>query len=181
VSLGAATSRRILLGAGAAVSVGGFALTGHTQALEPPGAMPLAAAAHALIAGFWVVAPLTLQPVRPLLTGELLGRLQRFSTIATIAIPLLVVLGLWLAWILAGGWDRLVGTAYGQLLLLKLAAALAALGIGAFNRQYVTALVGVHPDRGRRLLGRTLAIETVLFATAILAVSAATTLTGAGE
>ena len=181
VGLGALTNRRTLLALGAVVTVGGFALTGHTQALANPGVMPWAASLHALIGGFWIVAPLTLWPATSLGNDELLRRLHRFSAVAVAAIPVLLGLGVWLAWTLARGWDGLIGSAYGQLLLVKLAAGLAAMGMGAINKQYLTAKVADQPERGRRWLRYALAIETALFAAAIVAVSAATTLTGAGE
>jgi len=178
--LGAGTARRSLLALGAMVISAGFGLTGHTQGLEDPGLMPLAVSLHTLIGGFWIVAPMTLRPSQGLGDAELLARLQRFSTLAVLAIPALVVLGLWLAWILAQGWVGLFGSAYGQLLLVKLAAALAAMAMGAINQKILTARVRTDPGRGRRWLGRTLAIETALFVMVVLVVSAATTLTGAG-
>lgn len=181
VVLGALLNRRTLLGLGAVLAAGGFALTGHTQALEDPGVMPWTASLHALIGGFWVIAPLTLWPAASLSDDELLARLRRFSTAAVIAIPVLLGLGVWLAWTLARGWDGLIGSAYGQLLLVKLAAGLAALGMGAINKQFLTAKVAENPERGRRWLRYALAAETALFAAAVVAVSAATTLTGAGE
>ena len=63
----------------------------------------MAVAAHAFIAGFWVVAPITLHPTARLGDDVLLARLKRFSVIAMAAIPLLLFLGVWLAFVLAGG------------------------------------------------------------------------------
>lgn len=171
-------SRLFALG-GAVILSAGFALTGHTQGLSDPGLAPAAVAAHALIAAFWIVAPLTLYPAATLETDVLHRRLKRFSAFAIIAMPVLFALGLWLAWRLAGGFTPLLTTPYGQLLLLKLAAATGALGLGAINQRWITAAVAADPPRGRRWLRRSLTAETILFAIAVLAVSAATTLTGA--
>lgn len=179
--IGAATRNRAFLGAGAIIAAAGFALTGHTQALESPGAMPAAASVHALIGGYWAVAPLTLWPALALDGPQLLARLNRFSAIAVLAIPVLLALGVWLALSLARGWNGLLATAYGQLLLVKLAAGLAAMGIGALNKLYLTARVAERPEQGRLWLGRALRAEAILLATAIIAVSAATSLTGAAE
>ena len=55
---------------------------------------------------------------------QLVDRLRRFSAIAIAAIPVLVILGFWLAWVLAGGVKGLFETNYGRLLLLKLAVSL---------------------------------------------------------
>jgi putative copper export protein len=139
------------------------------------------AASHVFIAGFWVAAPITLYPATKIDDALLLRRLKRFSAIATAAVPVLILLGVWLAWILAGGFEPLVGSVYGQLLLLKLAVGVTAMGMGALNKQIVTGRIAAEPAKGRRWLRRTLAVETALFAAAILAVSAATTVAGPGE
>jgi len=172
---------RILAGIGAAILAVGFGLTGHSQGLTNPGVAPMAVATHAFIAGFWVVAPITLHPTTSLGDDVLLARLKRFSVIAMAAIPLLLFLGVWLAFVLAGGFTPLFGSIYGGLLLAKLAAGLIAMAMGALNKQVVTRHIERDPAKGRRWLRLTLAFEAILFATAILAVSAATTVAGPGE
>ncbi len=181
VVAGFVLSQRVITATGALVTASGFALTGHTQALADPGIAPFAVGLHTALAGFWITAPLTLVPRTATSSDLLLTRLQRFSAVAVLAIPLLIIVGVWLAWTLAGGLEGLLQTAYGQLLLVKLAAAAGALSLGAFNQRIVTAKVRDDPPVGRRWLQRTLVIESSLFAAAILAISAATTLTGAGE
>ena len=109
------------------------------------------------------------------------ARLVAFSRIAVAAIPILAALGVWLAWRIAGGIGPLLTSTYGRLMLLKLAAALAAMALGAFNQQVITARVLSEPQIGRRWLSRTLTAETALFLLAIIAVSAATTIAGPGE
>jgi putative copper export protein len=172
---------RLLAGIGAFVLAIGFGLTGHTHGLTEPGLAPILVAVHVLIAGFWVTAPITLYPAASLGDDVLLMRLKRFSAIAITAIPLLILLGAWLAWVLAGGFEPLIGSTYGLLLLFKLAVGVTAMGMGALNKQIVTARIKTEPAKGRRWLRRTLAVETILFAAAVLAVSAATTIAGPGE
>jgi putative copper export protein len=164
---------------GALAMAGSFALTGHTQGLDNPGLMPVVAALHVLIAGFWVAAPLTLFPATALPDKLLVERLKRFSAIAVAAIPVLVVLGAWLAWVLAGGPKGLFGSTYGRLLLLKLAVSLVAVGMGALNARVVTRQVVDHLPRGRLWLGWTLRVEAAVFISAVLIVSIATTYAGA--
>jgi putative copper export protein len=164
---------------GALAMAGSFALTGHTQSLESPGLMPIAAALHVLIAGFWVAAPLTLFPAAGLPDALLAERLKRFSTIAVAAVPVLLVLGGWLAWVLAGGPKGLFGSLYGRLLLGKLAVSLVAVAMGALNHEVVARQVASQPARGRLWLGWTLRIEAAVFIIAVLLVSAATTFAGA--
>ena len=172
---------RILAGIGAASLAAGFGLTGHSQGLADPGLAPMAVATHAFIAGFWVVAPITLYPAARLDDAVLLARLKRFSVIAMAAIPLLVLLGVWLAFVLSGGVAPLLGSIYCWLLLAKLAVGLIAMAMGALNKQVVTTRIEQDPAKGRRWLRLTLDFEAILFASAILAVSAATTIGGPGE
>lgn len=172
---------RVFAAVGAIAISAGFGVTGHTQGLTEPGLAPLVAATHVLIAGFWVAAPLSLYPFEALNKAQLLVRLQRFSTVAIAAIPILIGLGLWLAWLLTGTSHRLFGTTYGLLLLAKLAVAMIAVAIGALNKQVVTAKIAEDEPTGRRWLRRTLIIEAALFITAIIAISAATTVGGPSE
>lgn len=141
----------------------------------------MAVAVHAFIAGFWVVAPITLHPAARLSDDLLLARLKRFSLIAMAAIPLLILLGVWLVFVLAGGVTPLLGSIYGWLLLTKLAAGVTAMAVGALNKQVVTTRIERDSAKGRRWLRLTLTFEAVLFAAAILTVSAATTIAGPGN
>jgi putative copper export protein len=171
----------VLAPVGAVAMSASFGLTGHTQGLDNPGLMPIAAAVHVLIAGFWLAAPLSLWPRRALADALLARRLRQFSAIALAAIPILVILGVSLAWTLARGRDGLLHTAYGALLLLKLAASLVAIVVGAINHKFVARLVTTEPEGGRKWLASTLSIEAVMFVAAVLIVSAATTFTGPAE
>ncbi|MBL8550964.1 MAG: CopD family protein [Hyphomonadaceae bacterium] len=156
----------------------GFALTGHTQALEPPGLAPWAAGLHVLIAAFWIAAPVTLWPGASLSDANVLARTERFSRLALFSIPVLFALGLWLAVLLAGSISALLTSSYGQLLTAKLVVAGAALGLGAYNKQVVTRKLRETPTSGRRALTTTLSFDALLFAGALILVGAATTLTG---
>jgi putative copper resistance protein D len=164
---------------GAVAASLGFAFTGHTQGLADPGLAPWALAAHVLIAGFWIAAPLNLFPADQLDDATLAVRLRRFSAIAVAAIPLLVVLGVWLALILSGSVEALLTTAYGKLLLGKLAIGLAGMAIGALNKQILTRRLLASPPEARRWLKASLRAEAALFLGAVVLISAATTFTGA--
>ena len=156
----------------------GFALTGHTQALEPPGLAPWAVGMHMLIAAFWVAAPITLWPSAELSDATVTARAEQFSRFALFMIPVLFALGLWLAIRLAGSANALISSLYGQLLLAKLAGATAALALGAYNKQIVTRLLREAPRRGRRSLSVTLSVDALLFAAVLILVGVATTFTG---
>ncbi len=167
---------RVVAGLGAAALSVGFGLTGHAQGLTDPGLAPIMVAAHVFIAGFWVAAPISLYPGSTLDSARLTSRLHRFSTIAVAAIPVLIALGIWLAWMLTEGGEKLLVTTYGLLLLAKLAIGVIAIGVGALNKQVITAKVAADPPTGKRWLRVALLCEATLFAAAIIAVSAATTI-----
>jgi len=169
---------KIAAGIGAVALAASFGLTGHSQALESPGLAPWAAGFHVLIAAFWIVGPLTLWPVRNLDDTTLNARVTRFSNVAIAAVPLLFLVGLWLALLLAGGWTPLLTSLYGQLLLAKLGAASFALALGAYNKMIVTTRLRTTPEAGRRALKLTLGLDAVLFLITLCAIAAATSLTG---
>ena len=63
--------------------------------------------------------------------------LQRFSPIAGVGVAVLVSAGLYLVWRFVGSWANLVSTAYGIMVLAKLAMLGAALTLARLNLQYV--------------------------------------------
>ncbi|MAP93439.1 MAG: hypothetical protein CMK07_00660 [Ponticaulis sp.] len=156
----------------------GFALTGHVQGRGGELLPLMAVGVHILIAGFWLVAPLVLWPVRSCGPPDIIDRMERFSNWALWSVPFLFVTGLWLAFYLAGSASQLVGTFYGRLLVLKLALAVLALGIGAANKVFVTQKLKAEPEVGRRWLRYALMCDVALFTGILLAISSATTLTG---
>jgi putative copper resistance protein D len=158
-----------------------FALTGHSQAIETPGLVPWAAGLHVLIAAFWVVAPFTLWPRPTTPEAILAARLQRFSSLAIWVIPALFLLGIWLAWRLAGGIPALFSQTYGQLLVAKFFAVLIALGMGALNKLKLTRTIANGHAGGRGALKQTLLVELTVFAVALILVGLASTVTGPPE
>jgi copper resistance protein D len=156
----------------------GFALTGHTQALESPSLAPWGVGLHALIAAFWIAAPITLWPRANLSDEAVLSRTERFSRLALVLVPVLFVIGVWLAVLLAGSVEAVFSSLYGQLLLAKLGAASAALALGAYNKQIVARKLRQAPAEGRRALTLTLTFDMALFASALILVGVATSFTG---
>ncbi|HYG89377.1 MAG TPA: CopD family protein [Azospirillum sp.] len=123
--------------AGAVMVAGSFALTGHTA---PHGADWLRALLvfHLLAAAFWIgafgpLAAATRHPDR----GGVARLMTRFSVIATGLVPALVAAGLVMGWHLVGGWAALATTAYGLVLLAKVAAVAAMLGLAALNKMRI--------------------------------------------
>lgn len=170
--------RTALSAVAACLVAASFALTGHGQALNDPGFVPLIVGGHVLLAGFWVGALWILWPTPFLPDSFVSARAERFGVIAVIAIPALVVGGAVLALRLGGGLGGLWTSTYGQALAVKAAAVIAALGVGASNKLRVTPMLKSRPDVGRPALRRALMADAALFATALLAIASATTLFG---
>ncbi len=178
---GAVLRSRWLAGAGGFAMAASFALTGHSLGAEPTWLIRPGLAAHVLIAGFWLAAPATLFPAGEHGNASLPERLERFSRVAVVAIPALAALGLFLGWRIAGGWQPLLTTAYGWLILSKLGLTALAMALGAINKFHLTSLVRREPQRGMRLLALVLRIEAALFVAALATVSLATTILPPGE
>ncbi|MEO1020187.1 MAG: CopD family protein [Pseudomonadota bacterium] len=178
--LGAALNMRTSLIVGAILVFVGAGLGGHTHGLDTPGISPILVSVHVAIAAFWVTAPFVLWPRAANTDLEVVNDTDRFSRVAVWCVPLLFLSGIWLAFRLVGSFDILIGETYGRLLLLKLLLACCALAIGAFNKFRVTQMMKSRVDQARVILKRALALDYVLFAGILLAVSAATTLTGPG-
>ena len=128
-------------------------------------AMIAAYACHVLAAATWVggLPPLWFALRDP---GEASWRaLRRFSTLATVAVVVLVAAGTANAWFRLSYPGALLTTSYGHVLLAKLALTTAMLVLAAFNR------VAVASRRGFGWIRRSVAVELGL-GVAILAVAA---------
>jgi len=176
------TSRRIdwLAARGQAALLGLAALgllgaSGHAAAVEPGTAVAIAVdGLHLVAAGLWAGA---LLPVAALMSAAseergaeirphaVLGA-RRFSRLALLAVLALLVSGAWNTITHVGNVAGLLGTAYGRLLLVKLALLPAILGLAAVNRRrFLPALAGEATTVGRpalRRLARTMTIEATL-------------------
>ncbi|WP_307827880.1 CopD family protein [Nocardioides sp. SYSU D00038] len=123
--------------AAAAVATCAPALTGHTRAATPEVLAIVADMLHLLAGATWFGGLVALALVLPALAdrGPLGGEvLARFSTVAAALLAALVVTGVLLGWRIVESWSNLVETGYGRLLLVKVAAALVAVGLAAYNR-----------------------------------------------
>ena len=93
--------------------------------------------------------------------------LARFSTLAGGVLLAVAATGSFLAWRILGSWSGFVDTAYGRLLLVKIAIAVLVAGLGGWNRwrtlPAVRSAVGfADRERAAGLLTRTVRIEAVL-------------------
>lgn len=154
---GCALSAAALLGAGLAL-----ALSGHASAASPQWLMRPAVFLHVVCAVFWAGALLPLGlALRRGLPGARAG-LLRFSAAIPPLLLVLVVAGAVLAVVQVERPAALVGTAYGRVLLAKLALLAALFGLAALNRWRLTAPVQAGAPGATRRLVRSIAAETLL-------------------
>jgi putative copper export protein/mono/diheme cytochrome c family protein len=167
----------------AAAMLGALALAGHGGATPgAAGAVHLVAdAAHAIAAGFWVAGllPLALFLAAARRAGDAPAlaaardATERFSTLGLISVATLLATGIVNTIFLAGSVPALIGTTYGQLLLLKIFLFVAMVAIAAVNRLKLTPqlFVGASGPALRRLQ-RNAAIEAALGLSILIIVGA---------
>jgi len=175
----------------AAGLIGTLGFAGHGAAgAGPTGLVHLAAdIAHLIASAAWVGAlvPLAilLHAVRrtPDHASMAIGRIavQRFSTLGVVAVSTLAATGIVNTWVLAGSIPALLGTDYGQLLLVKIALFLVMVATAAVNRLVLTPRLMQKSDPAagaealRRLRNNSL-IETAVAAIILVAVAVLGTL-----
>jgi putative copper export protein/mono/diheme cytochrome c family protein len=117
----------------------------------------VADAAHLLAAGIWLgglaglAALLATAGARPepAWLGVIAQATRRFSLLGTASVATLLVSGIVNSWFLVGTVPALLGTAYGYLLLIKIALFGLMVGLAAVNRFRLTPLIGGRGGQGR--------------------------------
>jgi putative copper resistance protein D len=156
---------RVAAAATGAALVGSLAWTGHAGGAtgSDANAHLLADVLHLLAAGVWVgsLFPLALLLTRLGRMGDRQSRatcaqiLARFSNLGIVAVALLLASGVINAWFLTAHMRGLVGTPYGNLVLVKIALFLAMLCLAADNRLRLLPRIAQADDqRGAEALGR---------------------------
>lgn len=167
----------LVLSLGFAVAL---AWVGHAAGVEGGEGDALLAAqiAHVAATAGWLGAlpplalVLALAQRRPSAVGFAGAATRRFSPLGMIWVAVLVASGIVNSWVLVGTIPALVGTAYGRLLLIKLALVLAMLCLAAVNRLWLTPDLDRHPRRALRALAATISLETALGAGVLVVVGA---------
>jgi putative copper export protein len=164
--------------AGASGLALGAALSGHVTQLVPAVAGQALLTVHLLLAAFWLGSFL---PLLVALRGPqpaALEALQRFGALALWSVPALVLIGAVLAVWLMGGVAPLVTSAYGRVLLAKLALVAGLLALAALNRRRLVPALAAGRASAGPALRRSIRTE-LLLALGVLAASASlTTLVG---
>jgi putative copper export protein/mono/diheme cytochrome c family protein len=119
-----------------------LAWTGHAAAAEGPwrGGQIVSDVVHLLSAGAWLGALPALVYVlgKAQSIEEAASAARRFSSVAIVAVSVLILSGVGNSWFLVGSVPALFGTRYGTLLLAKLAVLAAMLSLAAVNRLILT-------------------------------------------
>jgi copper transport protein len=160
----AALAAVAFIGVGAAL-----AASGHASAAEPQILTRPAVFLHAAAVTFWIGALLPLALL--LRDGTGTRALTRFSRAIPLAIVPLVATGIVLAVVQVGAPAFLVSTAYGQVLLVKLALVGLLFLLAAANRWRLTALAEAGEPYALRRLVLAIAIEGLLAAGILAAVA----------
>jgi putative copper resistance protein D len=137
----------------AALALASLAGTGHAGL---PGGVAgvahrFADAGHLLAAGVWLGGLLALATLLAGADADVGRLLLRFSGVGYAAVATLVLSGVANAWFLVGSIERLVGTPYGRLLLVKIALFLAMAALAAANRFWITPRFAASPADARWL------------------------------
>ncbi|WP_045476886.1 CopD family protein [Serpentinimonas barnesii] len=159
---------------GAALVLLSFTWVGHSTG-EPRLLLASLLLLHLVGLAFWVGALLPLYRISaPPHLSQSAGRvLQRFGQVAAPVLAALIAAALLLAWRLLEGWAPLLHSAYGQVLLLKLAVLGLLLGLAGLNRWLlVPAFVARKPLASQRLRASIgcegLLVGLILLLTAVL-------------
>jgi copper transport protein len=158
-----------LAGVGAAASMWVDVAASHAGAQAPVALNLIAQWAHIVASGIWIAGLLVLIVSVRGQPSELKGRaVRRFSTIAGIAIVLVALTGTFRAVIEIGSVGQLFATAFGVLVLVKVALFLILAALGAINR-YRNVPRAARALRGVRRVGST---EVVIGAAVVLVAAA---------
>ncbi|WP_234286677.1 CopD family protein [Halomonas sp. MCCC 1A11057] len=156
---------------GAALALLAFAQVGHTRGDFRLGGLLML---HLLVAAFWLAA---LSPLYRLAGEQHRGTppvrlLRRFGRLGLVLIPLLLLAGGGLAiWLVEGRPASLLGSAYGQVLMLKLGLVVLLLALGAFNKWRLVPAIERGVPGAKHRLRRSIATEGVLMGLLLLTVA----------
>jgi putative copper resistance protein D len=144
----------------------------HSYAMADA-ALLLSQALHLLASGAWLGALIPLLIVvrdAPLPMAALTAR--RFATLGSMSVTVLVMTALFQGVELSGGFRGLTRTAYGGVLLIKVALFMLLVALAALNRFRLTPLlVGAGGEKARRALTASIAAETIIGLLVVLAAS----------
>ncbi len=149
-----------------------WSLAGHPSAgMQVALAVPLDAV-HLMAGGVWVGGLMIMAVHVRRSSDDIEHAVRRFPPLAATCVGVLVVSGSYALWRQVGTLPALTGTTYGRLLLAKLGAVLALVGLGYLARWLLRRPSGPFPELGRSIATEAVLGVAVLAATAVLVASA---------
>lgn len=131
-------TRTVWAGIGAVIAVAGFLLTGHTSTHPLRGVLVPLLATHLLVVAFWFGSLLPLMFVLGVEPRAIAAHiLTKFSVAASWLVPLILLAGAAIAWILAGSL-AVLRRPYGELLLVKVAGFALLMLLASYNKWRLT-------------------------------------------
>jgi len=153
---------------GALLILGSFVVVGHATNVDQVGVSALLLI-HLMTAAFWIGA------LRPLYIASLAFEprdaaeiAHRFGVMASVAVPVLVVVGGVFAWLLVGTLSNLFESRYGQMLILKVLLVSAVLGLAALNKFRLVPAMMEGDQSSVQSLKRSIKMEAGLIGIALL-------------
>ena len=161
---------------------GSLAWTGHSGAGDGVAGDAAAAAdaLHVIAASAWIggLAPLAYvftlasRPASSLTPAEVAGVTRRFSNLGVVCVATLLITGVINAWFIVRSVAILLGSSYGQLLMIKVALFFVMVGIAAINRTWLTPKLTASALDARAKAARRLARNSLIEAGLGLAILA---------
>lgn len=136
-TLAAATGAVLTVGIATTWAVSGHAYTGIQTALAVPVDVAHLTAMAVWLGGLTVLAAIVLGRGGPEQRAEQARLVRRFSPVALTCVIVLIGTGTYQSWRQVGTPSALTGTAYGRLLLVKLAGVLLLIGLGCLARRWI--------------------------------------------
>lgn len=130
---------------------------------------------HLLMAAVWIAALAPLRRAAATPGGAAI--LHDFGIMASVTVPIMIVVGIVFAWIMAGSVAALIGTAYGLTLLIKIAVVSILLSLAALNKWRLVPALVAGTSGAATALRRAIVIEIGIVALILLATATLTTVT----
>lgn len=131
---------------------------------------------HLLAVALWIgiLSPLRRLAAAPETWNRAADVGHRFGGVASVTVPALIIAGGYMAYVLVGSFEALIGTGYGQALILKIILVASLLGLAAANKlRFIPDLKSGDPVAARHLV-QSITIEWVVIL-GILALTAVLT------
>jgi putative copper resistance protein D len=159
---------------GALLMAVSYTFIGHSLA-DPRWILASLLIVHLLVAAFWIAALIPLYRVAEHKDASTL--LHRFGKIASATVTVLVLAGMTFAWLMVGSITALFTTAYGWVLLTKVAFVTGLMGLAAHNKWRLVPALEKWGTSSATHLKRSILIEIVAVALILIATAGLTSVT----